>query len=718
MTVTTGTATSAIAPPADQFTYEDVPTVSTVSPAAGLPAGGASVVVSGANFTDANAVSFGTLAAASFTVGSASQISAVSPVATGFGTLDVTVTTPSGTSAIAQPADQFTYEQLPSVTTISPLAGPLGGGTALTITGTGFTAATAVSFGTAAAESFTVASSTQIGATSALVTAAATVDVTVSTPNGTSARSAVDQFAYEATPSVTALSPMAGLAGGGSAVTITGTGFSAASAVMFGTTNAASSYSVASSSEITAISPAGTAGTVDVTVTTPVGTSAISPPADQYTYEDVPTVDLVSPVAGPTLGSTLVSISGTDFTDATSVQFGAAAAGGFTVVSPTSMTATSPGTSPGGTAGTVDITVTTPIGTSATTAADQFAYEAVPSVTSVSPLAGLASGGASVTITGTNFTDVTGVSFGSTAATAYAVTSGTSVTATSPAGAGTVDITVTTPVGTSAISPPADQYTYEDVATVTSVSPGAGRLAGGTPVTITGTNFSAATGVSFGSVAAETFSVVSSSDITASSPSEPAGTVDVTVTTPIGTSATSVADQFTYEAVPTVSALSPIAGALTGGTSVVITGTGFTGASAVIFGSTGATSFSVGSSSQVTATSPADLAGGTVDVTVTTPVGTSAISPPADQFTYEAAPSVSSIGPLAGPLAGGTAVTITGTGFTGASAVDFGSAPGTITSASATSVTVTSPAGAPAGRRHRHHAERDEQHLRRRRVRL
>ena len=108
------------------------------------------------------------------------------------------------------------------------------------------------------------------------------------------------------------------------------------------------------------------------------------------------------------------------------------------------------------------------------------------------------------------------------------------------------DITVTTPVGTSAISPPADQYTYEDVATVTSVSPGAGPLAGGTSVTITGTNFSAATGVSFGSGPAESFIVASSSTITASSPDEPAGTVDVTVTTPIGTSATSAADQFTY----------------------------------------------------------------------------------------------------------------------------------------------------------------------------
>ena len=55
----------------------------------------------------------------------------------GTGTVDVTVTTPSGTSATSS-ADQFTYLAAPTVTGISPTAGPLGGGTVVTITGTGF----------------------------------------------------------------------------------------------------------------------------------------------------------------------------------------------------------------------------------------------------------------------------------------------------------------------------------------------------------------------------------------------------------------------------------------------------------------------------------------------------------------------------------------------------------------------------------------------------
>jgi hypothetical protein len=73
----------------------------------------------------------------------------------------------------------------------------------------------------------------------------------------------------------------------------------------------------------------------------------------------------------------------------------------------------------------------------------------------------------------------------------------------------------------------------------------------------------------------------------------------------VGTSATSVADQFTYEAAPTVSGVSPVAGPLAGGPSVIITGTGFTGASAVDFGSTPATSFTVGSATSITVVSPA-----------------------------------------------------------------------------------------------------------------
>src|SRR5208283_1873507 len=106
-----------------------------------------------------------------------------------------------------------------------------------------------------------------------------------------------------------------------------------------------------------------------------------------------------------------------------------------------------------GSAGTVDITVTTPSGTSATSAADQFTYDPIPTVTGISPAAGPIAGGTTVTVTGTGFTGATSVKFGSNAATSYVVNSATSITAVSPAGsAGTVDITVTTPGGTSATS--------------------------------------------------------------------------------------------------------------------------------------------------------------------------------------------------------------------------------------------------------------------------
>jgi len=71
-----------------------------------------------------------------------------------------------------------------------------------------------------------------------------------------------------------------------------------------------------------------------------------------------------------------------------------------------------------------------------------------PTVTSISPSGGPAAGGTSVTITGTNFTGASAVSFGGTAATSYTVNSATQITATAPAGSGTVNITVTTTGGT------------------------------------------------------------------------------------------------------------------------------------------------------------------------------------------------------------------------------------------------------------------------------
>ncbi len=153
-------------------------------------------------------------------------------------------------------------------------------------------------------------------------------------------------------------------------------------------------------------------------------------------------------------------------------------------------------------------------------------------------------------------------------------------------------------------------------------------------MTITGTGFTGATAVSFGATSAASFTVNSATSITAVSPAESAGTVDITVTTPNGTSATSANDQFTFVAAPTVTSLSPTSGPATGATSVTITGTGFTGATAVSFGATSAASFTVNSDTSITAVSPAHVAA-TVDVTVGTVGGTSAVSAN-DQFTFTA----------------------------------------------------------------------------------
>ena len=116
----------------------------------------------------------------------------------------------------------------------------------------------------------------------------------------------------------------------------------------------------------------------------------------------------------------------------------------------------------------------------------------------------------------------------------------------------------------------------------------------------------------------------------------PGNTGSATVTATSGSfSATASVTVTVGQSRPTVTGIAPAVGPITGGTSVVLTGTNFSGATAVYFGSVAATSFTVNSATQITVTTPAESAG-TVDITVTTAGGTSATSG-ADQFTYQAA---------------------------------------------------------------------------------
>jgi hypothetical protein len=387
-----------------------------------------------------------------------------------------------------------------------------------------------------------------------------------------------------------------------------------------------------------------------------------------------PTVSGLSPNTGSTGGGTSVGITGTNFDDVTGVFFGTTPAASYTVNSSTSISATAPSSAA---TGTVDVTVATETGTSSTSSADQFTYTAAPAptVTGVSPSLGGAQGGDTVTITGSNLAGATAVDFGSVAAPYFLVDSPTEITALSPAGSpGTVDVTVSTAGGTSTTSS-ADKFTYPGAPAVTGVSPGSGSSGGGSSVTITGSGFTDASAVSFGSVDTTDFTVNSDTSITAVVPAQAAGSVDVTVTTASGTSALTSADRYTYTAAPApvLSSLGTTTGSTAGGTQVIVTGSGFTGASEVLFGGVPSDNFVVNSDSQITAFSPSQDAG-IVYVQVVTPSGTSAASS-SDQFTYTnaTAPSVTGLSTSSGTTAGGTVVTVTGSGFTGATEVNFGS---------------------------------------------
>ena len=154
------------------------------------------MTITGKGFTGATAVKFGATDAASFTVNSATSITAVSPAASS-GMTDVTVTTPGGTSPIVT-VDHFTFAA-PRVTGVSPASGSKAGGTTVTISGNGFAlgASTIVKFGTAVAPSVNCTSTTSCTASSPARSKAGKVDVSATVAGKKSPKNApADQFEY------------------------------------------------------------------------------------------------------------------------------------------------------------------------------------------------------------------------------------------------------------------------------------------------------------------------------------------------------------------------------------------------------------------------------------------------------------------------------------------------------------------------------------------
>ncbi len=286
---------------------------------------------------------------------------------------------------------------------------------------------------------------------------------------------------------------------------------------------AATNITVVDDTTLTCRTPLNKAGAVGVIVRTGGGPSTIF---SSFTYVTPASITGILPLSGSTNGGTFVTLKGKDFTGATSLTIGGVEATSFTVVSATAITCITPARI---SAGGVGIIVTTAGGQS-----KQFSffnYIIPPVITSLSPSSGSTIGGTIVTITGTNFSGATSVTINGKAATPIKVVDNSTITCKAPINliAGPVDVIVTTGGGPSSAF---SSYTYVTPAVITSISPAFGPKAGGTSVTITGTNLTGASNLLFGLKSATNVNVVNDTTITCVTPdSTSAVAVGITLTT-------------------------------------------------------------------------------------------------------------------------------------------------------------------------------------------
>ena len=497
MTVTTPTPPAATT----SFTYDPLvrPEVDAVSPNSGPANQPTQAWITGKGLGGATAVTVGGQSATFFPQFGTDDVLQVNvppysgpPAATPI-VEDVVVTSGAAGSSAISSNDHFSYtaavaQPLPTVSAVSPSAGPTSGGTTVYISRTRLhqrpaSASARPPSRTAAGQ---VLGDTLIQATSPGASAS-TVDVVVTNPTGPSAQTTNDHFTYTATPPtpptgpyVNALNPNQGSTTGGDSPTIIGGHFTGATGVAFGNgqpigpcgPGPGSCFFVNDDNHIGVYnSPPGT-GTVDVTVIGPGGTSPASN-ADLYSFvpPGLPTVDAVAPNQGPTFGGAQGQIYGSNLSSVDSVKFGGASlppcpppGPGGCFSSGGNNTIFVSGVPPATQAGTVDVTVHNVTGNSTVTAADKYTYynQPAPIVTAVNPNHGPSVGGTQVYVSGQHMLGASQVSFGGTPVSLFGGSgSDNLVIVTSPPGTASttpVDVTVGNPTGTSAISS-ADHFT-------------------------------------------------------------------------------------------------------------------------------------------------------------------------------------------------------------------------------------------------------------------
>ena len=472
------------------------------------------------------------------------------------------------------------------VTAISPQEGRITGGENITIFGKGFPPDATVTIGGKPLTEPKITDTLIMGITppgkegewDVLITAPS-IDFTVS----------AGKFIYSPLSNivVTRITPTNGKQSGGDVGSIIGSGFLPGATVTIGGISA--SDVVVTPTLITFIIPPGTEGTKDVVTINPDGQKRTL--RGGYTYNPFPVIERLEPrYGGPLAGGTSIAITGSNFMPGVVVMIGSERVGRLDFFSPTELRLKTPP----GTAGPKDVRVANSDGQEAVLK-EGFTYNPPPTISSVTPNMGPLEGDTQIIILGTGFLFGAEVLIGGAEAlvnVASKVASPTKIRAeTPPSTAGVKDVEVINRDGQKATLE--DGFTYNRAPAIIKIIPDNGRLAGGTKISIRGSGFLPQAKVLINTiertfVMASEIQVMSPNIITAVTPSGEPGPKDLLVRNPDRQEIVLLGG-FTYNPMPKITDVSPDHGPTSGGTKIIITGTGFLQGAKVIIGKRPAT---------------------------------------------------------------------------------------------------------------------------------
>ncbi|QDK77941.1 T9SS type A sorting domain-containing protein [Spirosoma sp. KCTC 42546] len=638
------------------FSYNP-PTITVITPASGPTTGGITLTLMGTNFgVQSASVSIGGQAA-SVSAQSSTQLVVTSPAGQA-GAQPVVVTVGGQVSNSVS----FSYVAVaPTLTSLIPNHGSTSGGTSLTLTGTNLGSNSQVSISGVTAP---VTASYSTTAVVVISPAGQGLDQTVVLTSGGQFSNSLS-FDYDA-PTITSITPNHGSTSGGTSLTLVGTSFGFTGSVTIGGNVATTSARSHTSIVVTLPAGQGTNLPVFITVAGQASSSSVF-----FNYH-APMLTAISPINGPTSGSSVISLSGTNLGRSGVVTIGGvtatAIAGkwtdtGIECILPAGMGTNLP----------VVVTVAGQVSNSLT-----FSYDA-PTLLSISPATGTSGG--SMTLMGTSLGTSGTVTIGGVAA-PLTSWSHTQIQCLIPAGVG-VNLPVIVTRADGQVSSPL-LFSY-GAPVISNITPASGLTTGGTSLMLMGSNFGVqSASVSIGGQAASVSSQTPT-QLVVTTPAGQAGAQPVIVTVG-GQISNSVS--FSYVAVaPMLTSIMPNHGSTSGGTSLTLTGANLGSGGQVSIGGVAAPITQSYATTAVVVTSPAGQ--GTnlpVFISLNGQISNSLT------FNYDG-PTLASISPANGPTQGNIEIHLTGSSFGRGGIVTIGGLTATLVKWTDTQIDCILPAG-------------------------